>query len=436
MSTLAPRQDCASSAIAIGLCHVHDHDPGRRAMDRPSPVNEHAPFCFETRLMNSSRPDFLTSGVPARLFPVVADAKREERTLSILLAVLQQVPDLYREILAGIGVRTGKRTRVSSFTEIAFVADEENASRPDGLLLVEAGRSRWSALIEAKVGRSRLKPDQVERYLKLARDNRIDAVITISNDFVARPHYSPVAKSIPQLKKLTNKVGLYHWSWAYLATCCEVLAYQGVREEPQQDFLVRQLRDYLAHPSTGVERFTQMGAEWRNIVQFVSSGAPLNKSTPGVEDVVASWFAEERDLCLHMTSRLNRPVVVQMAKRHAPDQQSRLEAGVVSLIQTQSLESMVRVPDCASDIKIRADLARRTLSVSMTLKARLDRKSTKARANWLLKMLKTDDPRLRIQAYWPGRAVPTSESVAALRLDPGRLQSSNQSLLPHTKPNK
>ena len=382
--------------------------------------------------MTSLLPDFLASGTPARLFPVVADASREERTLSILLAVLQRVPDLYREILSGIDVRTGKRTQVSCYTEIGLVTDTEKSGRPDGVMVVETGRSRWSALIEAKVGRSALDPDQIERYLKLARDNGIDAVITISNDFVARPAYSPIAGSIPRLRQLTGKVSLYHWSWAYLATCCEVLAYQGVDESPEQDFLVKQLSEYLAHPSTGVERFTQMGAEWRNIIQLVSSGAPVVKNTPGVEEVVASWFAEERDLCLHMTSNLSRPVAVQIERKHAADQKLRLEAGVASLIGTQSLKSILRVPDCASDITIRADLARRTLTVSMALKARTDRRSTRARLNWLLGMLKTDDPRLRIQAYWPGRAAPTSESVTVLRADPGRLQSSNRALLPHS----
>ena len=85
-------------------------------------------------------------------------------------------------------------------------------------------------------------------------------------------------------------------------------------------------------------------------------------------------------------------------------------------------ELTVQHREGSSDITIRADLARRTLTVSMALKARTDRKSTRARLNWLLGMLKTDDPRLRVQAYWPGRAAPTSESVSALREDPGRLQ--------------
>ncbi len=381
--------------------------------------------------MSNERPDFLTSGTPARLFPVVADKKREERTLSILLAVLQQVPELHGEILASIGVKVGKRTRVTAFTEVCFETDAENSDRPDGLLMVDTGRSRWCALIEAKIGRTALCPDQIERYLKLARDNGIDAVITISNNFVARPSHSPVAGSIPQLKQLTKKVDLWHWSWAYLATCCEGLAYQGVQDSAEQDFLVNELNAYLAHPSNGVERFTQMGAEWGSIVRLISSGAPITKNTPGIEEVVASWFAEERDLCLHMTSNLNRPVAVQIKRKHKQNQRSRLDAGITELVETQSLTSVLRVPDCASDITIRADLARRTITVSMTLKARSDRKSTRARVNWLLGMLKSDDSRLRIQARWPGRANPTSESITVLRDEPGRLQSPNPALLPN-----
>lgn len=380
----------------------------------------------------TSLPEFLTSGAPSKLFPVVADSSREERTLSILLAVLQHVPDLYSEVFASIGIRTGKRTRVSTFTEVGLTTDSENADRPDGLLCIETGRSRWSALIEAKVGRVALDPDQIERYLKIARDNNIDAVITISNDFAVRPDHSPVAGSIPRFRQLTSRVALYHWSWAYLATCCEILACQSVPEDPEQAFLVKQLNDYLAHPTTGVERFSQMGPEWRNIVQCVSSGAPLAKNTPGLEEVVASWFAEIRDLSLHMTSHLNRPVAVQIERKHAADQKLRLESGVSALIGTQTLTSVLRVPDCASDITIRADLARRTITVSMTLKARTDRKSTRARVNWLLGMLKSNDPRLRIQAYWPGRASPTSESVLVLREVPDQLQALNPSLLPHS----
>ena len=377
-------------------------------------------------------PEFLAHGEPARLFPIVADASREQRILSIFLAVLAQVPNLSHEILGTVGVRIGKRTRISTFTEVTLKNDVESSGRPDGLLIVATGRATWSALIEAKIGRADLDPSQVERYLNLARENGLDAVITISNDFVARPDHSPVTNSIPRIKQLTKGVKLYHWSWASLATCCEVLAYQGTSESAEQQFLVSELNRYFNYSTTGIERFTQMGPQWKSIVQMIASGAPLARNSPGLEEVVGSWFAEERDLCLHMTSTLGHLVSSRIEKKHINYPKVRLDDGVATLAKTQVLTSSLRIPDCASDITIRADLARRTISVSMMVKARADRKTTKARVNWLLGMLKKDDDRLRIQAYWPGRAAATSEAVNALREEPGRIQADNESLLPHS----
>ena len=65
-------------------------------------------------------PEFLLYGENARLFPVVADTSREQRTLSIFLAVLTQVPAFARASLGSLGVRIGKRARISTFTEVTF----------------------------------------------------------------------------------------------------------------------------------------------------------------------------------------------------------------------------------------------------------------------------------------------------------------------------
>ena len=377
-------------------------------------------------------PEFLSGGEQVRLFPVVSDTSLEQRTLSIFLSVLTTAPSLAGEILGTLGVKVGVRTRITAYTEVTFKNEPESNSRPDGLVVVTTGRSTWTALIEAKIRKSDLDAEQVERYLRLARENGLDAVITISNDFAARVDHSPIANSIPRIRQLTSRVQLFHWSWASLATHCEVLTYQGISESPEQHYLVDQLCRYLSHPATGIERFTQMGPAWKNVVQAVASGAPLTKNTSGIEEVVGSWIAEERDLCLHMTSRLNRSVSAKIERRHLGDQKLRLEDTITSLVKTQTLKSVLRVPDCASDITIQADLARRAISVSMTVKARDDRKSTRARVNWLLSMLKKDDPRLRVHAYWPGRAAATSECMEVLREDPARLQTENPSLLPQS----
>ena len=72
----------------------------------------------------------------------------------------------------------------------------------------------------------------MQRYVEMAKANGIDAVITISNEFVARANHSPV--SIP--KNLLRKTGLYHWSWTWLATQCEILAVQNAVEDQEQTF--------------------------------------------------------------------------------------------------------------------------------------------------------------------------------------------------------
>lgn len=374
------------------------------------------------------RPDFLVRGDQARLFPVLAETSREKRVASIFLAVMTQIPALAKEVLDSVGVRVGSRTKVRAFTEIVLSQKTGCDCRPDGLIIVDTGRSTWSALIEAKVGRNELEPDQVQRYVELARANGIDAVITISNQFVSRADHSPVSVS----KMLLRKVSLFHWSWTWLATVAEILAYQQKVDDSEQSYLLSQFNDFLAHPATGVERFTQMAPSWKPLVQAVSNDERLKKSSHDVEEVASSWLAEERDLCLHMSSHIGRTVEIVVERRLRDDAIGKLKKQIDSLVASNSLSSKIRVPDCASDIDVCVDLARKTISVSMLVKAPGDRKSTKARLNWLTKMLPESDEQLLVRAHWPGRAAPTTKPLADLREDPALIQCDNTDLTPHS----
>lgn len=374
------------------------------------------------------RPEYLMSGDIARLFPVLAETSREKRVASIFLAVMTQIPSLAEEVLGAVGVKIGKRTKVAAFTEVVLREQTEIGCRPDGLIIVDNGRTRWSALVEAKIGRNDLTNEQVQKYVELAKANGIDAVITISNQFVARADHSPV--SIP--KTLLKKVSLFHWSWPWLATACEIMNYQHAIEDIEQSYLLAQLNDFLAHPATGVERFTQMSPSWSDITRAVSNDDALKKTSPDVEAAVASWIAEERDLCLHMSSHIGREVSARIDRRLGDDPAARLRSQIDALVEDHSLLSTIRVPDCASDMDICADFARRTVSVSMLVKAPGDRKTTKARLSWLLRMLPEDDPRLLVRAHWPGRGAPTTRRLVDLRNEPAVIQTDNQTAVPHS----
>ena len=373
-----------------------------------------------------NRPDFLESGDIARLFPVLAETSKEKRVASIFLAVMTQIPALAEEVLATTGIRVGKRTKINAYTEVVLKAKTDSGCRPDGLIVVDTGRTQWSALIEAKVGKNDLTNEQVQKYVELARANGIDSVITISNQFVARADHSPV--TLP--KNILRKTNLFHWSWTWLATTCEILGYQGSVEASEQVYLLDQLNDFLAHPATGVERFTQMAAPWRDVAQAITNDEVLKKADPEVEAVVASWLAEERDLCLHMSSHVGRRVMAVIERKLVDDPLARLKDRIGKFADSHTLTSTIRVPDCASDMELCADAARRTISVSMTIRAPLDRKSTRARVNWLLRMLPEDDERLLIRAHWQGRSAPMTKDIASLRAEPDIMQHDNPEVVP------
>ncbi len=372
------------------------------------------------------RPDFLKGGEVARLFPILAESSKEKRVASIFLAVMTQIPVLSENVLGTVKVRIGKRTKIKAFTEVVLRHEVDTACRPDGLIVVSTGRRNWAALIEAKIVKAKLDASQVQRYMELAKANGIDAVITISNEFVARPDHSPV--TVP--KPLLRRVKLIHWSWSWLATLSENIAYQDAVEDSEQAYLLKQLNLFFAHPGTGIERFTQMAPSWKSVVQAVVNNEALRKTSPEIEELVAGWFAEEQDLCLHMARHVGREVTTKIARKYVADPVMRLKDGIRSLVETNTLTSTICIPDCASDIVICADIARRTVSVSMTVRAPDDRKSTKARVNWLLRMLKDNDPRLLLRAHWPKKARATMKEVTLLREDPAAIQTEKAGLVP------
>ena len=160
-------------------------------------------------MSNSDVSSFIKFGSKARLVPVVADSKKEERATSVLLSTFMIVPQYAESILSEAGAKIGQRSEIKCYTEIVFKNDELNNFRPDGLIVVNKANKSWSAIVEAKVGNNDLDKIQIENYLDLAKTLGVDAVITISNQVATIPTHHPVQVS----KIKTRTVELYHFSW-------------------------------------------------------------------------------------------------------------------------------------------------------------------------------------------------------------------------------
>ncbi|MBO6826562.1 MAG: hypothetical protein JJ879_10195 [Sneathiella sp.] len=372
-------------------------------------------------------PDMLKYGEKARLFPTINESNKERRIASAFLAVFSQVPEFSKILFKSLGVTQHKRFSVEVYTEVVFHSDQDSKDRPDGLIILRQGQQQWSALIEAKIGNASLEVSQVERYLELAKVNKIDAVITLSNQFVPRPSISPLSVN----RRLLRNVDLFHWSWGWVSTKCKLLEIENLIDDEERTYILREFNRFVDHPSTGMTAFTQMGPGWRELVRDVAAGAIPQRTSPVVENALGSWFEEQSDISLLISRHIGKPAKLILPKSHEEDMNNWFREAGDLLISEKRLEAQYRIDDVAGDIVVESYLARKSLSVLMRVTAPKDKQSTKARLNWLLRMLKEDDERLSIRAIWPGRAQDTQVKLAELRLDPDKIQCENKKLVPN-----
>lgn len=367
----------------------------------------------------SKLPECIERADRARLFPILAETSKEGRTLSIFLATLGAVRELRTNLLAQIGQRLGSTAKLRTYTEVEFkcAKGQANYGRPDGLFVLDMWGRRWTALVEAKVGKSIITQEQLERYLELAKQNKLDAVITISNQFSAVPHHHPV-----RVASKYKGIGLYHFSWMHILTEAELLTVNREIEDDDQSYMLREFRRFISHESAGIEGFNQMPAAWPDVVAKAKAGGILQPSAE-LKEVAEAWQQESRDLCLILSRQLQRQVSQRLSRAALANPEARFQEDVESLCKDHRLQIGMDIPDAAGPLNIVVDLRSRTVRISMNLKAPADRLSSKARLNWLLRQIPAEaDENLHVRCYWPGRAAATQFPIAALRDDSGKIE--------------
>ncbi|WP_291917652.1 hypothetical protein [Limnohabitans sp.] len=367
--------------------------------------------------------ELLVSGERARLFPVLAETSKEGRTLSILLACFETVDNFGKSLLSDLGVKVGAKTQIQTYTEVVLKKGGDKSVRPDGLIVVKTGATTWTALVEAKVGNSDLNTEQLENYLEIAKLNGIDALITISNQFAPLPTHHPVQLSAAALKKA--KVA--HWSWMYLLTQATLQMGNDEVKDREQRVILNEMVRFLSHPSAGVKGFDQMPAAWTNVTGTVQAGGAISVKSDEAQEVIGAWYQETRDLSLILSRQLGEDVNVKVSRAHVHDPELRMKDDLQTLASDNCLRAVFDVPNTAGVIDICADLRKRSVFSSMRVAAPTDRKSTKARLNWLVKQLQKSKPDdIHIRFIWPGRGQSTQHPLAVLRDRPEVAEEANK----------
>lgn len=364
--------------------------------------------------MPNEKPLFLVQGERARLFPVLSDSSKEGRATSIFLACLANVDEFADTLLSSVGRKIGKLSQVRTYTEVCFAKESDDMrGRPDGLIEVKTGSAKWNALVEAKIGNAELSSEQIESYLKIAKANGIDAVITISNQFASTPSHHPV-----ELRGRTkHAAGLYHWSWMHILTEADLLLTNNGVSDVDQRVILNELRRFLSHDSTGVKGFERMPRAWPDLVRSLTTGQQIGPRSTELHDVIDAWHQEVRDLGLILSRQLGVGVSARLSRDLAQNPDKRVKRDIDEFVKDQCLRTTLSIPEAAANLDVTVDVRAKSMSAGMKLAAPADKKGASARISWLLRQIKTSDPRnIHIRVHWPHRGFNQYE-LEALRQD-------------------
>lgn len=350
----------------------------------------------------------------ARLIPVsgiASEKEAEQRAASALLAVLTIVRDLSVELLSPLGASKAHRATVEAFTEPVYTLGNKRI-RPDGLVRVSFGKSEWTCFVEVKTGEAKLETEQLNDYWDLARQEKIDHILTISNEIPPTPNVHPAAG----LKVRSNsRVKISHLSWtAILTTAVRLKQHRGV-EDPEQAWILGELIRYLEHPASGALAFTDMGPNWAAIRDAARSNN-LNRRDPATEDTARRWDQLIRFAGLKLSSQIGADVTQVLSKPHREDPKARLNHLVNELAAASRLDAALRIPNTVADLELVADLHGQQIMAYVDVPAPEDR-GARGRVSWLVAQLKDAHGGLTVEAYAKNARTGTAASLANLRED-------------------
>lgn len=365
--------------------------------------------------MGLSADDPTTDWHAARLIPTVGirgQEEQERRATSSLLAVVQAVPEFGHALFGPLGAPKG---RIRTFTEIRLKDADGKSCIPDGAVVIERGRKRFTLLVEVKTGDARLQSEQVSRYLDVARANDFDGVLTISNTITARRTDSPVRVDGRKLRSTR----LLHMSWWRVITEAVVQhRFRGI-SDPDQAWLLGELIAYLDHEASGASGFTDMGPSWVEVRDAAHAGT-LRASDGAARDVCERWDQFIEYLALRLAQDLGAEVTVVRSRKQTADQ--RAQALVRALAEEGALAGSLRVPDAVAPLDLRADLRSRRVTASVTVDAPGDGRPL-SRINWILRQLSDAPGDLRVDVAFQGARETTSVLLADARDDARALLS-------------
>ncbi|MFC9438615.1 TerD family protein [Nocardia sp. NPDC057030] len=345
------------------------------------------------------------------LFSVIgvgAGEEQERRATSALIATMQAVRPFARAICARIGAPVGA---FEGYVEVPFERGDSKVV-PDAVLKVARGNRVWTGLLEVKTGNGKLRREQLENYLDVARRKKYDVVVSLSNDVPAGPGELPVEVD----RRKLAKVALRHLSWSEVAHEARMLLSHGGIEEDLHAWILSEFLRYLDCPRSGASEFVDMGRHWVAVRDSVTAGT-LRAGDQKALAVADTWVSLSRHLALRLTAQLGATVNHVLPRRHRADPAARSAAVAERLATDGTFEAVLRIPDTAGDLVVVADVRTNKIRCRTTLDAPNEGTSGR-RLSWLIRQLDDAPDDLQVEVVFAERGTEACELLATVRANP------------------
>ena len=285
-------------------------------------------------------------GQATTLFPMMTNGL-EDRATCIFFAVLELVYPFRNELLKSVGQKAYKAGGdFNCLLRPSIGGRLSDKDIPDALISLDQ-KTKWKALVEVKIGSKDLDQAQLGRYLNRAISEKVDALITISNEMCSDPEHPPLR--LKPAEKRLRKIAHYHWSWRYVKYQAEL-----VLQNDDLDFvetkILEQFVAFLAHDKSGIHGFNQMPKCWPDFVDVLRDGG--RPKADDVDDVISGWFQETSDLSLILSEHFGETVSQVHQEKTL---ELRKDAAEGFLKETGDLEARFALPNNAY-IKIVVDI--------------------------------------------------------------------------------
>ena len=137
---------------------------------------------------------------------------------------------------------------------------------------------------------------------------------------------------------------------------------------------------YFNDERSGVSGFHKMSSGWKEVAEKVKAQQSINDEKVLV-DAITSWYQEEKDMTLMLSRKLG-----VLVKTIFENPKNKLNRDIKKLKKEHCLSTKLRVRGAVSDIKVKADFDRRTISMSVDVTPPLN-KGVIARITWIKNQL-------------------------------------------------